>query len=261
MARFFIKTITLLIPFTIFTSIGQLSYAYKQPMAMLLMIMGIFLMLHSPKHPQIHLLAHYLKKGFILAMGIVTIIAFFPIGGWLALPLLIPHSQQPAEAIVVLASGCSPTGEPGISGFHRVLHGLKLFREGKAPKLFISTGNSSIYGFQEAKWVASLTNIVKHPDTGIAILIDKNITTSFTEAQVIKKRLFTENIKTILLVTNASHILRASLCYKKQGFTVLPAPTHNDRNIFYARSSYLSSFNAVIHEWVGLAYYKLLGRI
>lgn len=202
-----------------------------------------------------------LKNGFILAFGLVLLISYLPIGGWLAQPLSLTQSNENADAIVVLASGATLSGSPGLSGYYRVMHGLELFREKRAKRLIISTGNSPLTGFSESKWVASLTQVVSHPSKGLEIVVDPEIKTSFTEARVISKILKEHNCKKILLVTSGSHIFRASLCYKKLGLKVFPAPTFVGKNIYYERESYFSSYNAVIHEWVGLLYYKILGRI
>ena len=69
------------------------------------------------------------------------------------------------------------------------------------------------------------------------------------------------NLKNILLVTSGAHIKRSEMVFKKAGFRVLPAPVHNSESVYYANDNYLTNLNAAIHEWVGLIYYRLRGRI
>jgi uncharacterized SAM-binding protein YcdF (DUF218 family) len=200
-----------------------------------------------------------LNRGLILLALILIFATTFPIGGLLSKHLMLPHAKGNADAIVVLASGSTPTGEPGHSGYQRVIHGARLFKGKRAPKLIISTGFSSLYNFSEYAWVASLTKTLELEGPEVIILKDESILTTNAEAEYINAHF--PKIKNILLVTSGAHIKRSEMVFKKKGFKVLPAPVHNAQSVYYANDSYLTNLNAAIHEWIGLIYYRLRGRI
>lgn len=73
----------------------------------------------------------------------------------------------------------------------------------------------------------------------------------------------------IILVTHASHMRRAVAVFERAGFSVVPAPTayihgtgSGSIDIFswLPSASALSATRAVLHEWLGLAYYALRYR-
>ncbi len=200
----------------------------------------------------------HLGNGMILLAVFMLLISIFPTEGILSYYFMLPHANARTDAIVVLASGATPAGLPGYAGYQRVSHGIELLKQGKAPKLIISTGWSKVYGFKEYDWVASYTRLTEVDTKKVDILRDESIVTTYMESQYLKKHY--PNIKSILLVTSGAHIKRSQLTFKHEGFTVYPAPVHDINSVTYAHDSYISGFHASIHEWLGLIYYKLRGR-
>lgn len=80
------------------------------------------------------------------------------------------------------------------------------------------------------------------------------------------------SVQRIVLVTHASHMRRAVAVFERAGFAVVPAPTafiHGtgseptgvpDVFNWLPSASALSATRAVLHEWLGLAYYALRYR-
>lgn len=199
-------------------------------------------------------------KGSAITLALITMIIAFPIGGYLTKPLILPQSTEKAEAAVVLASGVTSAGEPGLSLYQRVIHGAELLKKGQTEHLYISTGFSAISQFTEYNAVASLTQLLAIPKNKVTILKSSEITTTDTEAKYIKKYLEAKGINKILLTTSNSHIYRSYLTFTKVGFQVLPAPCHTKETTLYAAEN-LSLFKAAVHEWIGLAWYWLKGKI
>lgn len=199
--------------------------------------------------------------GLIFLLLTMSLCYYYPVGGYLAKPLMTEHSTGNADAILVLASGATETGEPALSGLQRVNHGIKLLKEGRAKHLYLSTGFSPRTGHDEAAWVASYTRLFELNPASFSILVSPEITTTATEAGYARKRLTAEGANSILLVTSGAHIYRSCATFSKAGFEVLPAPVHNRKNIFYASDSYIISLQAALHEWIGLIYYWLRDRI
>ncbi len=255
----FIKTFVFIMPTTIILAIGQTKF-HARAIWSLLFVLFSLVIINLPR-----LWAKQAKKlptkqytqGLLFAAFFLVCASRLPLGGLLAQPLLLEHSQENADAIVVLASGATLAGDAALSGYQRNLHGIRLLRNNRAPLLFISTGFSNSYGFAESSWVASLTAMVDAPKQSIRILKSKEITTTKTEADYIARKLKQINARRILLVTGGYHIYRASLVYQKLGFEVLPAPCHSSKGLYYSMGHYLRALDATVHEWVGLVYYKL----
>ena len=200
------------------------------------------------------------KSGTLIAFAFVLIITAFPIGGYMTVPLILPHSAEQADAVLVLASGATLAGDPSFATYQRVIHGAELVKSGQAKHLFISTGFSSTRGFLEYYAVASLTQMLDIPQDKITIFKSEEIITTATEAAYAKKYLDIKGIKKILLTTSNAHIYRSCLTFKKLGFTVLAAPSHDKTTTIYADSNY-NMFRAAMHEWIGLVWYYIMGRI
>jgi len=202
-----------------------------------------------------------LTAGQLLLLLLMFSCYIYPIGGYLARPLVLDHSPENAEAIMVLASGATETGDFQLSGIQRITHGVELLKEGRAPHLYISTGYSPRTGHLEYGWVASYTRLLELDPASFTILVSPEITTTFTEAAYARKVLAAANIRRILLVTSGAHIYRSRLTFLKAGFEVLPAPAHNRTNVIYSSENYLTALRAALHEWLGLIYYRLRKRI
>ncbi len=199
-------------------------------------------------------------KGNVIVFALILLLMAFPIGGYMNVPLVVPHSQEKADAVLVLASGATFAGDPNLATYQRVLHGARLLKSGQAKHLYISTGFNKITGFNEFYAVASLTQILEIPKDKVTIFKSNEITTTATEALYAKKFFDTKGINKILLTTSNAHIYRSCLTFEKLGFTVLPAPSQNKYTTIYSDNN-LSAFRASMHEWIGLVWYYLRGRI
>lgn len=257
------QILSFFLPLTAFITIGQIHQPQQQIFAALFVAISALICARIKNQMDvITILRKSYRGGLSLLALFVCLCAFFPVGGQLSLPLLIEHSPENAQAIFVLASGATLAGGPGFSGLQRVNHGIKLLQQGRAPHLYISTGFSERSQHAEARWVASYTSMFNIPAASYTLLISRDIVTTSTEAQYAHKILSQQNVKDILLVTSGAHIFRTIATFKKAGFaSIKPAPTHDRNNIFYANESYLSSFHAAIHEWIGLAWYWSRNRI
>lgn len=72
----------------------------------------------------------------------------------------------------------------------------------------------------------------------------------------------------VLLVTEATHMARSHACFRAQGMEVIPAAcSHQATEFQFTLSTFLPSSGALkdvetaAHEWIGLAWYWLHGRI
>jgi uncharacterized SAM-binding protein YcdF (DUF218 family) len=66
-----------------------------------------------------------------------------------------------------------------------------------------------------------------------------------------------------LLVTSAFHMPRAIACFRTVDWDVLPYPTDFKRGeslFYFSAMANLQELDLALHEWIGLAYYRLTRR-
>jgi uncharacterized SAM-binding protein YcdF (DUF218 family) len=72
-----------------------------------------------------------------------------------------------------------------------------------------------------------------------------------------------------LLVTSASHMPRSVALFRKQGMAPIPAPAafmaqmpqHSDPTLYLPKASELLRSEMALHEYLGLLWYRLSGRL
>jgi uncharacterized SAM-binding protein YcdF (DUF218 family) len=131
------------------------------------------------------------------------------------------------DAVVVLGAGALGKGSlrpadqlTGLS-MQRTLCGADLYADGRASRLLLSGGDAKIFGEgpKEAVEMKRFAIRVGVPES--AILLDDRARTTYESAVGVKRALGSGSV---LLVTSASHMPRASALFRKQGFEVTPAP-------------------------------------
>jgi uncharacterized SAM-binding protein YcdF (DUF218 family) len=180
------------------------------------------------------------------------------------------------DAVVVLGAGVAGKGSlrpsDQLSGLsmQRTLCGADLFSEGRVPRLVLSGGDASVFGEgpKEAAEMKRFAIRLGVPEQ--AILLDDRSRTTYENA-VGTKRVLGEG--SILLVTSASHMPRAAGLFRKQGFTVTPAPcvyriqewpdvwSNLDLFDFIPNLGALDGFTNTLAETVGTITYWATGKI
>src|ERR1017187_2308826 len=179
-----------------------------------------------------------------------------------------------AQAIVVLGGGLRmPSGIHPLSGLidpsDRQLVAFRLYRSGKAPLILCSAGNNPIGGqtgsTPPASGMARLLEEWGIPSS--AIQIEGGSINTHENAILSYQTLSPRGIRRILLVTSAMHMPRAAGAFRKAGFEVIavPADFHSGWSEPYPLEKWLPSADnlrnsdAALHEWLGIAIYRLRG--
>jgi uncharacterized SAM-binding protein YcdF (DUF218 family) len=181
-------------------------------------------------------------------------------------------TAQQFDAIVVLGGGVRPEGgtrpvaELGAGSLRRVVCGISYFRQGLAPYLVLSGGNGNPYGPGplEAEEMQKAAVVLGVPES--ALLLEPNSRT--TSENAVNTKLLLDDRTRILLVTSAIAMPRAVGAFERQGFSVVPGPCDYiagelDLHVgsFIPDARDLADSKAAIHEYLGLAFYSLTGRI
>jgi uncharacterized SAM-binding protein YcdF (DUF218 family) len=211
-------------------------------------------------------------------VGLVLIFLWmWPPFAWLlsgSLEWFYPAAAMPAgdaQAIVVLGGATEPSNpsipEPyvGWGTYQRCKHAAWLYHHWRAVPIIASggAGESDVV-------IAKLMRTTLEADgvPAAAIATEERSGSTYENGVFTAAMLRSRGIQKIALVTHAYHMLRSEKVFRKQGIEVSPAPCAaytaglhlSIRNVFPSATALMADDN-VLHEWVGLVCYKIMGRI
>lgn len=194
---------------------------------------------------------------------------------WKYLP---PNPVPKADAILVLSGGIAakapprPTVEIGEAG-DRLLYGAYLFRQGRANHI-ICTGKAatgSIVRRPVADEMAEFLDLLGLPTN--AVITEVKSENTYQHGVELSPVLKTRGFRRILLVTTAMHMPRSIGVFRQQCPAVefipaptdfriterIPAPWYRQLTNLIPTPSNLALFSEVMHEYLGIAYYRIRG--
>ncbi len=197
---------------------------------------------------------------------------------------LAPETIPAVEAIVVLGGGTESSGPPRsgveINGAgDRLLQAVRLYREGVAPKIYLSGGNITWLGNRPSTPAEEMQEILLF--IGVpqdALVLQTNSQNTYEDALYTSDLLRAQGINRIVLVTSASHMPRSVGLFEKQGIEVIPAPADFSVPDYAWQDLWQGSFGsqvinlipnagalsqttASLKEYIGLLVYSLRGWI
>ena len=187
-----------------------------------------------------------------------------------------PEPQRPvgAEAIVVLNAGISfandvlPEAELEPDTLRRLMHAAKIYHQGPPCPILVTGGpeQGSNSGPSCAAVMRDALLQMGLPQSHI--LLEEKSQSTYENAVECRVILEQHGIKKIILVTDASHLSRASRCFFRQGIEVLPSGCrYGATELPVEPRQYLPNAAAaqdvvrVSYEWVGVLWYWWHGRI
>ena len=216
--------------------------------------------------------------GLVLLIAISNPLIARPLLGsleaWHAKPLAM---NERYDAIVVLGAGVlepgtlRPIPDLSASSKNRVTCGVDLYQRGYAPKLVFSGGNGQAFkdapkdAYEMTRWAERL-GVSKD-----AIVGEDQSRTTYENATETRRLL---GPASILLVTSASHLPRATALFSKQGFTVTPVgcdfliknrpqDTLHELDPFdvLPNDRAIEQTTGAVTEFAGMAIYWLTGKL
>ncbi|MDP3267317.1 MAG: ElyC/SanA/YdcF family protein [Sulfuricurvum sp.] len=211
------------------------------------------------------------KQVFLSSLLWISLLSYSPFSALLLLPLESAYSKveltnTPPKYIHVL--GCGHTSNPniplsseiGLVSLARLNEGVSLYKAHPNMKLIFSGygGNDPISNARKNAQMAIALGV----DPADIILLESPQDTQ-EEAMASKKII---GDQPLILVTSASHMVRASALFRKAGINVIPAPTDfqikkNDELLQFPSADGLGRSEAAFHEYLGLAWGKLKGSL
>lgn len=200
------------------------------------------------------LLLRLLGAGALVAFALA---AFSPLPNLVAALVAVPPDPGQADAIVVLGGGAEWShGELSSTALHRTIRGIRLYREGLAPLLVFSGAQGRAVPTPSARRRA-LALACEVP--GPAILTDEGATTTRDEAERVAGLLRPRGVRSILLVTDPYHMVRARHLFERAGFAVRPAPANDVADPAEAPGARLALMSRAAQEILAIAYYRIAG--
>ncbi len=178
-----------------------------------------------------------------------------------------PKDSVP-ELLIVLGGGrrinaveYEGSDRPSPRAMERLLYGAALARRTNIP-LMIS-GGRVLPGEHDSE--AQLMSAVLENELQVPVKWQESASRTTWENAMNSRALLPVSIQKVALVTHAMHMQRAVFAFELAGFDVTPAPTgfHQLNNYlpFWAQwlpdSRHLTLSRDVLHEWLGLAWYRL----
>ncbi|HXK12717.1 MAG TPA: YdcF family protein [Vicinamibacteria bacterium] len=195
----------------------------------------------------------------VLLAVLWAIVSFTPVTSSLVDGLVRHDAVADADAAYVFASRVQEDGDPTSDAMSRLLKGVELVAEGRAPRLLVSElpPPAGPYAPLARAWVSTLAR------RGEVIPVGSIVNTH--DEAVLVSRLFRERGWTrVLAVTSPLHTRRAAGVLEKEGLTVIAVPsieTRFDLGRLHWPVDRRLAFAAIAHERVGLFVYRRRGWI
>jgi uncharacterized SAM-binding protein YcdF (DUF218 family) len=192
----------------------------------------------------------------LASMNFVTELVLRPLEDR-ATPLAEPPHD--VSAMVVLGAG-------GSHSLIRCGRAAQLYRPNVHKLVLVTGGRLDPLDPIEAEKMRDWLVLLGVPAT--AIVTEPNSQSTFENAVQSAAILRDRGIGKVVLVTDASHMMRATACFRKQGIEVVPGPCERitqDRD--HGPDYYLPSAGAAkdtemaLREWIGIGWYWLRGRV
>lgn len=152
----------------------------------------------------------------------------------------------------------------------RMLQALQLYHDGHIRKILL-TGGSGFVNFQEWKESGLIADIlIKSGVKPSDVILENNSRNTYENAvfsaEILKSGKYG---KDFLLITSASHMRRSRACFARAGIVTEPfsvdprsgSGIYTPDKILQPDAENLVNWDNLLHEWVGMIMYGLMGYI
>lgn len=209
--------------------------------------------------------------GLVLAWLLATTGMAVVLSRFLLPPLEPPRPEQVArvQAIVVLGGGVLPqapeygVAQPGPHTLARLRYGVRLARQTGKPLAFAGGVGWGAAGTRtEAEGTVAARVLQEEYGVKLRWMDDRSRDTGENAARM-ADQLQRDGVRRIALVTDATHIPRATSAFRAAGFEVLPAPTNfivaAERPLlrWLPSTGGAADCRSLLREWLGRALMRL----
>lgn len=208
----------------------------------------------------------------------VFIIALTPVANIMAALLIVDTNIKPqkSELIAVLGGGAYSNGVLGGASAERFIYGLQLYKSGYGDKILFSGGSIVKFTDKLAHTITKSEDSSAITVTEARIMYDNaksfgiekdNIfydglsTHTYSNLVNIKNFVEEESVKSCLVVTSPTHMIRAKKVMDKIGLECVATPVDDYTWNIKSMVGRIGLFWTVSWEYAGLILYKLYGYI
>ncbi|WP_221409516.1 YdcF family protein [Marinoscillum furvescens] len=186
----------------------------------------------------------------------------------------MPKDHLPLTDVTVVLGGANKTNMGISDQMHlnesadRVTEALMLYHQGITKSILLSGGSGELI-YNDEKESTQLIDFFLASGVASAALLADTLSRNTHENVVHTKNMLKArgiDNRPIILVTSATHMYRAVKCFQKQGFEVIPYPVdYQAGKLLWSPAIVVPNVEGLIiwykllHEWVGIIAYKLLG--
>jgi uncharacterized SAM-binding protein YcdF (DUF218 family) len=186
-------------------------------------------------------------------------VAFTPLVGRAAEGLVRRDAVRDADAVFVFGSRLQTDGEPTADAMSRLLKGLQLVAEGRAPRLVVSElyPPSAPYAPIARAWAKDFAPRAEVLSVG-------PIANTHEEAVAVARLLRDRGLRRVLAVTSPVHTRRAAATLEREGLEAIAVPAveiRYDLETLDFPGDRRRAFASVAHERVGLLVYRRRGWV
>lgn len=188
-----------------------------------------------------------------------AIVAFTPLTRWMAAGLV--HDQPPrhADAAVPLASGIQRDGDLTSGSLSRVVAALELVAAGHTGRLILTELPDP-----HPRAEPAVRRLMENLGVEAELIAVGPVSNTHDEAVAVAEVVRERGFERILLVSSPVHTRRAALAFEAAGVAVTPVAAREtlyDLERLDRPDDRLTGFGPVVHERLGLAYYRWRGWI
>ena len=186
----------------------------------------------------------------------------------------IYERPQAAEAIVVLGSGVAPPdavrkkAELDQGGLRRCLKAVELYKSQNPCPIVVTGGRVEAYKTGPVMAEVMRDFLVEQGVSAEDVIIENESRSTYENASKTAYLLKEKGIHSVLVVSDATHLIRGVRCFRKLGLDAYgggcgytATELHLTPNSFLPSAGAAAMNQIVFHEWLGLIYYRLRGRI
>ena len=246
-----------------------------EPLPLLLLLLGFGLLLLQRRSPTPNR-----PLRFTWLVYLLLVVVSLPAFSYLALGTLewnyAPDMEIPKDrqAIVVLSGALKDVQNDtetmlADDTLYRCLKAIRLYNMGD-PCPVITTGGKVHAGDPGPMLAEAMRDFLVSQGVPLdRIIVESNSRSTYENAVEVGKIIQERALETpILLVTDVTHLARSERCFEKQGIDVIPIGCRFSNpefdwsyDQFIPSPGALSSVHDVIHEWLGMAWYRIKNRI
>jgi uncharacterized SAM-binding protein YcdF (DUF218 family) len=203
--------------------------------------------------------------GAAVSLVLPILCAIFPVGFWLARPLVVTDAVRSVDAIVVLGAGAYDATTLTPDSAYRLLRGIQLLKAGHT-KMLILTGGSH-HGTR-----VSDANAMAQVAVGLGVdkeslIVDETPSATWEQAASVAGIAHARAFRSIALVTSPLHSYRARRVFRRAGLEVVsvPAGPDLDARLLTVAQDHVAGRTELlvraVYEYLAIGAYLVRGRL